>query len=182
MNILMIKSSVFTRPRWSGRDDEKEPVWRFGNYMHFTIPWHSLADHAFVGFSLHTRQWPTQVNQDWSITDTIVFNQLLSVALSQNPHAVYFYQLVNFLILPSSYPSPVQVCWNPESVHTIPCSRIPTPDNEVDQPVALNATGFSTQYTFKNIFVTPTRSSPLPVLWWVTSGTWDNMGKMQWRC
>ncbi|XP_029497185.2 G1/S-specific cyclin-E1-like [Oncorhynchus nerka] len=70
------------------------------------------------------------------------------------------------------------VCWNPESVHTIPCSRIPTPDNELDQPVALNATGFSTQYTFKNIFVTPTRSSPLPVLCWASSDdVWNNLLK-----
>uniref|UniRef100_A0A4W5PW58 Cyclin E1 n=1 Tax=Hucho hucho TaxID=62062 RepID=A0A4W5PW58_9TELE len=57
-----------------------------------------------------------------------------------------------------------QVCWNPESVFTSPCRRIPTPDNEVDQPVSLNTAGFSAQYTFKNIFVTPTRSSPLPVM------------------
>ncbi|XP_038824908.1 G1/S-specific cyclin-E1-like [Salvelinus namaycush] len=69
-------------------------------------------------------------------------------------------------------------CWNPESVHTIPCRRIPTPDNEVDQPVALNATGFSTQYTFKNIFVTPTRSSPLPVLCWASrDDVWNNLLK-----
>uniref|UniRef100_A0A674A458 Cyclin E1 n=1 Tax=Salmo trutta TaxID=8032 RepID=A0A674A458_SALTR len=70
------------------------------------------------------------------------------------------------------------VCSNPESVHTIPCRRIPTPDNEVDPPVALNATGFSTLYTFKNIFVTPTRSSPLPVLCWASrDDVWNNLLK-----
>ncbi|XP_041728368.1 G1/S-specific cyclin-E1 [Coregonus clupeaformis] len=71
-----------------------------------------------------------------------------------------------------------QVCWNPESVYTSPCRRSPTPDNKVDQPVALSATGFSTQYTFKNIFVTPTRSSPLPVLCWASrDDVWNNLLK-----
>uniref|UniRef100_A0A8C7NF18 Cyclin E1 n=1 Tax=Oncorhynchus mykiss TaxID=8022 RepID=A0A8C7NF18_ONCMY len=68
------------------------------------------------------------------------------------------------------------VCWNPESVFTSPCRRIPAPDNEVAQPVALNTTGFSARYTFKNIFVTPTRSSPLPVLCWASrDDVWNNL-------
>ncbi|NP_001140130.1 G1/S-specific cyclin-E1 [Salmo salar] len=71
-----------------------------------------------------------------------------------------------------------QVSWNTESVFTSPCRRIPTPDNEVDQPVALNTAGFSAQYTFKNIFVTPTRSSPLPVLCWASrDDVWNNLLK-----
>ncbi len=39
----------------------------------------------------------------------------------------------------------------------------PTPD-EVEEPVAVASVGF-TQYASENIFVTPTRSTPLPALW-----------------
>ncbi|KAJ7985878.1 hypothetical protein DPEC_G00345030 [Dallia pectoralis] len=65
--------------------------------------------------------------------------------------------------------------WNPDAGLTSLCRRIPTPDLEVDRPVA---TLFAAQYTCKNIFFTPTRSSPLPVLCWASKDdVWDNLLK-----
>lgn len=59
---------------------------------------------------------------------------------------------------------PAQACWNPDIAHTDPYKRIPTPDDEVEEPVTSNDVGFA-DYHFRNILVTPTRSSPLPNLW-----------------
>ncbi|MGH0129257.1 UNVERIFIED_CONTAM: hypothetical protein FKN15_063242 [Acipenser sinensis] len=56
----------------------------------------------------------------------------------------------------------IQTCWSSATGCTSPCRLIPTPDKEIDEPV-MN-TGSCMQYRFKNIFVTPVRSSPLPVL------------------
>ncbi|XP_010889714.2 G1/S-specific cyclin-E1 [Esox lucius] len=69
-------------------------------------------------------------------------------------------------------------CWNQDTGFTSLCRRIPSPDHGVDRPVALSATGFAAQYTFKNIFFTPTRSSPLPVLCWASKDdVWNNLLK-----
>lgn len=68
-----------------------------------------------------------------------------------------------------------QVCWSPEACHTSPHRWIPTPDQEVGQPVPPNGVGLA-PYTFSNIFVTPVRSSPLPVLCWASKDVvWNNM-------
>ncbi|KAI4898642.1 hypothetical protein NFI96_025998 [Prochilodus magdalenae] len=71
-------------------------------------------------------------------------------------------------------PSPT--CWNPSMSCTSPCRRIPTP-NELEEPVTINPMGF-TQYTSRNIFVTPTRPSPLPALCWASKDdVWNNLLK-----
>ncbi|MBN3280388.1 CCNE1 protein, partial [Polyodon spathula] len=58
-----------------------------------------------------------------------------------------------------------------------PCRLIPTPDKEVDEPVVMR-TGSCMQYRFKNIFVTPVRASPLPVLGWANKDdVWNNLLK-----
>uniref|UniRef100_A0A8C4RWD5 Cyclin E1 n=1 Tax=Erpetoichthys calabaricus TaxID=27687 RepID=A0A8C4RWD5_ERPCA len=58
-------------------------------------------------------------------------------------------------------------------------SVIPTPDKELHEPVSVNKEHF-VQYTFKNIFVTPTRSSPLPVLGWADKDdVWNNLMKKE---
>nr|XP_015224063.1 PREDICTED: G1/S-specific cyclin-E1 [Lepisosteus oculatus] len=68
-----------------------------------------------------------------------------------------------------------QTSWNPATGCTSPCRLICTPDKEVDEPVALNDVGCA-QYMFKNIFITPTRSSPLPVLCWANKDdVWNNL-------
>ncbi|XP_066569781.1 G1/S-specific cyclin-E1 [Amia ocellicauda] len=66
-----------------------------------------------------------------------------------------------------------QTVWN----HTSPCRLIHTPDREVDEPVKLDSVACA-QYMLKNIFVTPTRSSPLPVLCWANKDdVWNNLLK-----
>ncbi|KAK6480088.1 G1/S-specific cyclin-E1-like [Huso huso] len=71
----------------------------------------------------------------------------------------------------------IQTCWNSATGCTSPCRLIPTPDKEVDEPVIMN-TGSCMQYRFKNIFVTPVRSSPLPVLGWANKDdVWNNLLK-----
>lgn len=68
-----------------------------------------------------------------------------------------------------------QVCWSPGACHTSPHRWIPTPDQEVDRPVPPSTVGLA-QYTFSNIFVTPVRSSPLPILCWASKdAVWNNM-------
>uniref|UniRef100_A0A8C4RWC0 Cyclin E1 n=1 Tax=Erpetoichthys calabaricus TaxID=27687 RepID=A0A8C4RWC0_ERPCA len=63
--------------------------------------------------------------------------------------------------------------------YVIPISVIPTPDKELHEPVSVNKEHF-VQYTFKNIFVTPTRSSPLPVLGWADKDdVWNNLMKKE---
>uniref|UniRef100_A0A671Q4R5 G1/S-specific cyclin-E1 n=1 Tax=Sinocyclocheilus anshuiensis TaxID=1608454 RepID=A0A671Q4R5_9TELE len=59
-------------------------------------------------------------------------------------------------------------------VRTPPCRRIPTPD-EVEELVAVGSVGF-TQYASENIFITPTRSTPLPALCWASKDdVWNNL-------
>ncbi|KAL6461315.1 hypothetical protein MHYP_G00294590 [Metynnis hypsauchen] len=71
-------------------------------------------------------------------------------------------------------PSPTS--WNPSPSCTSPCRRIPTPD-KAEEPVAISSVGF-TQYTSRNIFVTPTRPSPLPALCWASKDdVWSNLLK-----
>ncbi|XP_058638374.1 G1/S-specific cyclin-E1 [Onychostoma macrolepis] len=71
-------------------------------------------------------------------------------------------------------PCASQACWNPDTGYTSPCRRIPTPD-EVEEPVAVVSVGF-TQYASENIFVTPTRSTPLPALCWASKDdVWNNL-------
>ncbi|KAA0723572.1 G1/S-specific cyclin-E1 [Triplophysa tibetana] len=73
-------------------------------------------------------------------------------------------------------PCASQACWNPDTGYTSPCRRIPTPD-EVEEPVAVGSVGFA-QYTSENIFVTPTRSTPLPALCWASKDdVWNNLLK-----
>ncbi|XP_039619090.1 G1/S-specific cyclin-E1 [Polypterus senegalus] len=70
-------------------------------------------------------------------------------------------------------------CWNSSLGCTSPCRLIPTPDKELHEPVSVNKEHF-VQYTFKNIFVTPTRSSPLPVLGWADKDdVWNNLMKKE---
>ncbi|KAK0142654.1 G1/S-specific cyclin-E1 [Merluccius polli] len=65
--------------------------------------------------------------------------------------------------------------WSPDTGCTSPQRWNPTPDQEEDQPVALISGGFP-HYTFSNIFVTPVRSSPLPLLHWASNDVvWNNM-------
>ncbi|TRY60616.1 hypothetical protein DNTS_014007 [Danionella cerebrum] len=69
-----------------------------------------------------------------------------------------------------------QACWNPDVGYTSPCRRIPTPD-EVEEPVAVGSMGF-TQYSSENVFITPTRSTPLPSLCWASKDdVWNNLLK-----
>ncbi|XP_072527390.1 G1/S-specific cyclin-E1 [Salminus brasiliensis] len=71
-------------------------------------------------------------------------------------------------------PCSSQTCWSPSSTCTSPSRRIPTPD-EVEEPVAVSSVGF-TQYAARNIFVTPTRPSPLPSLCWASKDdVWNNL-------
>ncbi|KTG47517.1 hypothetical protein cypCar_00022098 [Cyprinus carpio] len=71
-------------------------------------------------------------------------------------------------------PCASQACWNPDTGYTSPCRRIPTPD-EVEEPVAVGSVGF-TQYASENIFITPTRSTPLPALCWASKDdVWNNL-------
>ncbi|CAL8246730.1 unnamed protein product [Lota lota] len=65
--------------------------------------------------------------------------------------------------------------WSPDTGCTSPQRWNPTPDQEEDQPVTLISGGFP-HYTFGNIFVTPVRRSPLPVLCWASKDVvWNNM-------
>lgn len=67
-----------------------------------------------------------------------------------------------------------QACWNPEISYTNSLKRIPTPDDEVEPA---NDVGFSACH-FRNIHVTPTRSSPLPDLRWASKDdVWNNLLK-----
>ncbi|XP_037390536.1 G1/S-specific cyclin-E1 [Pygocentrus nattereri] len=71
-------------------------------------------------------------------------------------------------------PSPTS--WNPSRSCTSPCRRLPMPD-KAEEPVAISSVGF-TQYTSRNIFVTPTRPSPLPALCWASKDdVWSNLLK-----
>ncbi|XP_057200630.1 G1/S-specific cyclin-E1 [Triplophysa rosa] len=73
-------------------------------------------------------------------------------------------------------PCASQACWNPDTGYTSPCRRIPTPD-EVEEPVAVGSVGFA-QYTSEKMFVTPTRSTPLPALCWASKDdVWNNLLK-----
>ncbi|XP_036391501.1 G1/S-specific cyclin-E1 [Megalops cyprinoides] len=70
-----------------------------------------------------------------------------------------------------------QACWSPTTGCRSPCRRIPTPDAEVEEPIVLNGLSFS-QYTLKTLCITPTRSSPLPVLCWANKDdVWNNLLK-----
>ncbi|KAL7833335.1 hypothetical protein AOLI_G00282950 [Acnodon oligacanthus] len=53
-------------------------------------------------------------------------------------------------------PSPTS--WNPSLSYASPCRRIPMPD-KAEEPVAISSVGF-TQYTSRNIFVTPHTAVP----------------------
>lgn len=73
-------------------------------------------------------------------------------------------------------PCSAQTCWIPSTTCTSPRRWIPSPD-EVEEPVALSSVGF-TQYAARNIFVTPTRPSPLPALCWASKDdVWNNLLK-----
>ncbi|KAI1904099.1 hypothetical protein AGOR_G00002180 [Albula goreensis] len=70
-----------------------------------------------------------------------------------------------------------QACWSQAPGCTSPCRRIPTPDDEVEEPVALSGLAFP-QDTFQNLCITPVRSSPLPVLCWANrDDVWNNLLK-----
>ncbi|XP_076002959.1 G1/S-specific cyclin-E1 [Genypterus blacodes] len=65
--------------------------------------------------------------------------------------------------------------WSPDAGYTSPHRWIPTPDQEEDQPVALMGANVP-YFSFKNIFVTPVHSSPLPALCWASKDVvWSNM-------
>ncbi|XP_048118618.1 G1/S-specific cyclin-E1 [Alosa alosa] len=67
-----------------------------------------------------------------------------------------------------------QACWSPDVPLADPYKRIPTPD-EVEEPVTANNVGFA-DYHFRNILVTPKRSSPLPNLCWGSKDVvWNNL-------
>lgn len=68
-----------------------------------------------------------------------------------------------------------EVGWSPDAGYTSPQRWIPTPDQEVDPPVALINAGFP-HYNFNNVFVTPVRCAPLPALCWASKDVvWNNM-------
>lgn len=70
-----------------------------------------------------------------------------------------------------------QACWNPDIAYTESYKRIPTPDDEVEEPVTAGDLGFA-EYHFRNILVTPTRASPLPLLHWASKDeVWHNLLK-----
>lgn len=97
----------------------------------------------------------------------VLFKKPLKPVLVAEGELLYLFisvrALTFFFVLLSSCPL-AQACWNPDTGYTSPCRRIPTPD-EVEEPVAVGSVGF-TQYASENIFITPTRSTPLPALWW----------------
>ncbi|XP_007887579.2 G1/S-specific cyclin-E1 [Callorhinchus milii] len=70
-----------------------------------------------------------------------------------------------------------QACWNTDPNCTSPCRLIPTPQKHPDGVATLN-TDSCVQYRFKNVFVTPTRASPLPILGWANRDeVWNNLVK-----
>ncbi|XP_076856884.1 G1/S-specific cyclin-E1 [Brachyhypopomus gauderio] len=69
---------------------------------------------------------------------------------------------------------PPQTCWSSCTGYPSPCSRIPVPE-EVEEPVGISSMGF-TQYTSRNVFITPTRPTPLPSLCWASKDdVWNNL-------
>uniref|UniRef100_A0AAY4EP01 Cyclin N-terminal domain-containing protein n=1 Tax=Denticeps clupeoides TaxID=299321 RepID=A0AAY4EP01_9TELE len=65
-----------------------------------------------------------------------------------------------------------QVYWNPDAGYASPCRWAPAPTHAEEQA---GAAGLA-EYAMRNIFVTPTRPSPLPNLCWASKeDVWSNL-------